>query len=102
MNVETGCLIDNTSGVYSPDEIIDRLADFAREIGVPSMSIAELIGGIYEGVASGEITSEDLPQVEYETEVEIIDKINDVLSERGLVLTVGEVNPGDYLIEEVA
>lgn len=102
MNVETGCLIDNTSGVYSPDEIIDRLADFARKVGVPSMEVAELIGDIYEGVASGEITSEDLPQVEYETEVEIIDKINDVLSERGLVLTVGEVNPGDYLIEAVA
>ena len=88
-------LIDNTSGVYDPLDIVEKLQDRLQELGGDGGEIAEAIFEI------GQDPEEDRPQALHELEEEIIRDINDLLPD-DLILSVGfGEQPGLYLIHEL-
>jgi hypothetical protein len=99
--IPTGVYIDNSAGVYSPSDIIECLTDLAEMVGVGTdLLIAETSD--YRRYLDAYPDSLELPQIAYETEEALIDRVNDALRDSGLVLAVGTIDPGVYTIEEVA
>lgn len=100
-SVECGVLIDNTHGNYSQEELVRELAAFAGKLryGLNGLPLVKIPAAYYR-MLDDDPGNEDLPQIGFEVEVELVSKINDLLP-IGLALTVGEVEPGLYLIEEV-
>lgn len=92
--IEEMILIDNSAGVYSEVDVIVMLNDYATEIDACTLTYGE----IDELECTALI---DRYQVAYEMEMELIGSINEVLTEQGLYLSAGEVEPGVYLVEEL-
>src|SRR5215207_9651994 len=97
--VELGCYIDNSAGVYSPLEVCERLVDIGREVGATLGTSLEIDMNELEAIndSSGD---PDMLDFAHEVEEDLIDLINGTLPDN-LVLTVGEVDPGVYIIREL-
>lgn len=90
----TGVLIDNSAGNYTPTALLNKLNDFAESIDASTL-VDEEVDEVRNAAWVDEL------QVAYELELDLIDRINAVLTEHGLCLTVGEIEPSVYLIERL-
>lgn len=93
--VETEVLIDNSAGVYSEVDVLVTLNDYAEDIDACTLTYGEI-----DELECTPLISRG--QLAYEMELELIDNINEVLENQGLCLSVGEVEPGVYLVEELS
>lgn len=91
--VRPGVLLDNTAGNCSQGYILDGLFHFGNGIGVKIH--ADTLKEYREA------DEEEKPYIGYEIEMEFISIINHELQASGLVLTVGEVEPGLYMVESL-
>lgn len=92
--IETMVLIDNGYGVYSEVDVLVKLNSYAEEIDAAMLTAGEI-----NDLENTPLI--DRYQIAYEMELELVDSINEVLTEQGLCLTVGEVEPGIYLVESL-
>lgn len=98
--IEPGVVIDNSSGVYTAEEICLKLLDYLETLtGEESPQVAIEISAVPEVYSE-----EDQSQTYHEIENELIDAINEKLPDRDitLILTVGETEPGVYIVREMS
>jgi len=78
IEVEPGCYIDNSAGIYTPLEVCERLVDIGREVGAKlgRWPIGKLPTTPYDKY------DPDTAQYLYETEIELEEKINAAFMEQ--------------------
>jgi hypothetical protein len=97
--IHEGCYIDNSAGVYTSVEIIERLAFLVHDVGGTLGTSLEIDMNELQAMEDSG-GDPDMLDFAHEIEEDLIDLINDNLAEH-LVMTVGEVDPGVYVIREL-
>lgn len=79
--IETGCYIDNSAGIYTQDDVLNRLVDLHRHIDLEAgNSSMQRVWLMREELNDADDV--DHFQINYEMELELESKINETLTEQ--------------------